>query len=768
MSDNNGMKNLVLTINKLQETFKNLNVHMDIDLPQIAVVGIQSSGKSSVLEKFIGRDFLPRGSGIVTRRPLILQLITHTDEYAKFDHTEEVFRNFEKVQKEITQETDRVVGTNKGVSNIPIVLKVFSPNVLNLTLIDLPGMTKVPIGDQPQDIEHRIRSMILDFIKKETCLILAVTPATMDLANSEALKLAREVDPNGNRTIGVITKLDLMDKGTDAVEVLENRQLPLKRGYVGVVNRSQKDIDDKKDIKIAAKAELEFFKTHPSYRHLADRMGTDYLQRVLNKQLSEHILQNLPALREKLRKLHISLEMEFKSTEVTSNVRLLNEIISKFKLDFRGELDGYGGSVTKSNELTSGTEINRIYNEELRNEDFNLNFDEDSFREEVAMTIRNTNGMYSNIFIPEKAFDKVVVTFISKMKEPCQKYVSKISSILQNNIISHTEKLSGHPELREELRKLIISYIIERESLCKERMIEMIDEEMSYINKLHDDFKMIEEKEEAVESTGDEIERKFTHIGYLYLTTGRLSRAEKFWFVLTSNSLSWYKDDTEKEVEGFVLLGNLRIADHKGLNFRLVDADGKNVFKDISALRITCKTPNEASEWVDMLQSVGVSNLKSSTMRLNGNSPESSLWHVPGVIEPQKEVEKKGLKKITNILKSKHFSSSKTPKNTRINQQVETIKNLVINYLEIVVKNAKDRIPKMITWLLITNVLNYMDQNLVAHFYENELVDYVMQKSQYEQQRIEKLQNMYKACKEALKIIDSVYGNMSKIANGAQ
>lgn len=76
-------------------------------------------------------------------------------------------------------------------------------------------MTKVPIGDQPLDIEQQIRSMILEFIEKETCLILAVTPATMDLANSEALKLAKEVDPHGLRTIGVITKLDLMDKGTD-------------------------------------------------------------------------------------------------------------------------------------------------------------------------------------------------------------------------------------------------------------------------------------------------------------------------------------------------------------------------------------------------------------------------------------------------------------------------------------------------------------------------------------------------------------------------
>lgn len=69
--------------------------------------------------------------------------------------------------------------------------------VLNLTLVDLPGMTKVPIGDQPPDIENQIRSMILQFVKRDNCLVLAVTPANSDLANSDALKIAKEVDPAG-------------------------------------------------------------------------------------------------------------------------------------------------------------------------------------------------------------------------------------------------------------------------------------------------------------------------------------------------------------------------------------------------------------------------------------------------------------------------------------------------------------------------------------------------------------------------------------------
>ena len=139
--------------------------------------------------------------------------------------------------------------------------------MLNLTLIDLPGMTKVPIGDQPKDIEKQIREMVLDYVKRENCLILAVSPANSDLANSDALKMSKDVDPMGMRTIGVITKLDLMDEGTDAREIFENKLLPLRRGYIGVVSRSQKDIDGRKDIYAALESEKNFFLNHPSYRY---------------------------------------------------------------------------------------------------------------------------------------------------------------------------------------------------------------------------------------------------------------------------------------------------------------------------------------------------------------------------------------------------------------------------------------------------------------------------------------------------------------------
>jgi len=145
------MQNLIPLINKLQDIFYKTRVPFQIDLPQIVVIGGQSSGKSSVLESIVGRDFLPRGKDIVTRRPIIIHLkqINQTkQEWAEFDHMKDQrIYDFKKVRDEIEADTERLAGKNKGISNTPIRLKIYSPNVIDLTLVDLPGIAKVPAGD---------------------------------------------------------------------------------------------------------------------------------------------------------------------------------------------------------------------------------------------------------------------------------------------------------------------------------------------------------------------------------------------------------------------------------------------------------------------------------------------------------------------------------------------------------------------------------------------------------------------------------------------
>lgn len=257
-------------------------------------------GRGSLTE---APDSLPRGSGIVTRRPLILQLINkppqangvkeeklettdkeaNHDEYGEFLHIPgERFHDFNKIRDEIVRETETKVGRNAGISAAPINLRIYSPNVLTLTLVDLPGLTKVPVGDQPKDIERQIREMVLKYISKPNAIILAVTAANQDLANSDGLKLAREVDPEGQRTIGVLSKVDLMDEGTDVVDILAGRIIPLRLGYVPVVNRGQRDIENKRPISYALEHEKNFFEGHKAYRNKASYCGTPYLARKLN------------------------------------------------------------------------------------------------------------------------------------------------------------------------------------------------------------------------------------------------------------------------------------------------------------------------------------------------------------------------------------------------------------------------------------------------------------------------------------------------------
>ncbi len=290
--------------------------------------------------------------------------------------------------------------------------------VLNITLIDLPGLTKIPVGDQPVDIETQIKDMLMQFITKETCLILAVTPANTDLATSDALNLAKQVDPDGLRTIGVLTKLDLMDEGTDARDVLENRLLPLRRGYVGVVNRSQKDIEGRKDIKAAVESERKFFLrwgfintwfsidfnafptffSHPAYRHIADRMGTPYLQKVLNQQLQNHIRETLPGLRDRLQKQVLSLEKEveqykyFRPDDPSIKTKAMLQSIQQLQQDFERAIEGSGSAVVNVLELSGGAKINRLFHERFPYEIVRMEFDEKELRREIAFAIRNIHG----------------------------------------------------------------------------------------------------------------------------------------------------------------------------------------------------------------------------------------------------------------------------------------------------------------------------------------------------------------------------------------
>ncbi|MEJ1271696.1 dynamin 3 [Cricetulus griseus] len=665
-------------------------------------------------------------------------------KYAEFLHCKgKKFTDFEEVRLEIEAETDRVTGTNKGISPVPINLRVYSPHVLNLTLVDLPGMTKVPVGDQPPDIEFQIRDMLMQFVTKENCLILAVSPANSDLANSDALKIAKEVDPQGQRTIGVITKLDLMDEGTDARDVLENKLLPLRRGYIGVVNRSQKDIDGKKDITAALAAERKFFLSHPSYRHLADRMGTPYLQKVLNQQLTNHIRDTLPGLRNKLQSQLLSIEKEveeyknFRPDDPARKTKALLQMVQQFAVDFEKRIEGSGDQID-TYELSGGARINRIFHERFPFELVKMEFDEKELRREISYAIKNIHGIRhvlgpgTGLFTPDMAFETIVKKQVKKIREPCLKCVDMVISELISTVRQCTKKLQQYPRLREEMERIVTTHIREREGRTKEQVMLLIDIELAYMNTNHEDFigfanaQQRSNQMNKKKTSGNQVIRK----GWLTINNIGIMKggSKEYWFVLTAENLSWYKDDEEKEKKYMLSVDNLKLRDvEKGFMsskhiFALFNTEQRNVYKDYRQLELACETQEEVDSW------------KASFLRA-GVYPERV---------GASETEENG---------SDSFMHSMDP---QLERQVETIRNLVDSYMAIVNKTVRDLMPKTIMHLMINNTKEFIFSELLANLYSCGDQNTLMEESAEQAQRRDEMLRMYHALKEALSIIGDI------------
>lgn len=471
------------------------------------------------MENIVGRDFLPRGSGIVTRRPLILQLINipsersdkpesdevhvpHTaasvagqQEWAEFHHQPgRKFDDFSLVKQEIEAETARIAGSNKGINRQPINLKIFSPHVLNLTLVDLPGLTKVPIGDQPSDIEKQTRTLILEYIAKPNSIILAVSPANVDLVNSEALKLARQVDPMGRRTIGVLSKLDLMDHGTNAMDILSGRVYPLKLGFIGVVNRSQQDIQSGKELAEALSAESDFFRHHPAYRNMANRCGTQFLAKTLNTTLMSHIRDRLPDIKARLNTLMGQTQQELASygnkqfSGKEHRGSLILQLMTRFASSFISSIDGTSSEIS-TKELCGGARIYYIFNEVFGNSLETIDPTHNLTVSDIRTAIRNSTGPRPSLFVPELAFDLLVKPQIKLLEAPAQRCVELVYEELIK--ICHTcgsQELLRFPRLQGKLIEVVSDLLRERLGPCSGYVESLISIQRAYINTNHPNF----------------------------------------------------------------------------------------------------------------------------------------------------------------------------------------------------------------------------------------------------------------------------------------
>lgn len=427
----------------LIDSLRALGVEQDLALPAIAVIGDQSSGKSSVLEALSGVA-LPRGSGIVTRCPLVLKLkkLEQGEEWkgkVTYKDVEVELSDPSQVEEAINKGQNFIAGVGLGISDKLISLDVSSPHVPDLTLIDLPGITRVAVGNQPVDIGHQIKRLIRTYIQKQETINLVVVPSNVDIATTEALSMAQEVDPEGDRTIGILTKPDLVDKGTEekVVDVVRNLVCHLKKGYMIVKCRGQQDILEQLSLAEALQKEQAFFKEYPHFRILLDegKATVPCLAERLTMELISHICKSLPLLENQIKNCHQSASEELQKygadipEDDNEKTYFLIEKINAFNQDITAIVQG---------EENVGEGECRLFTR-LRNEflswskEIQKNFQQgyDVLYNEVWTFEKQYRGRELPGFVNYRTFENIIRKQIKTLEEPAIEMLHKITEMVR-------------------------------------------------------------------------------------------------------------------------------------------------------------------------------------------------------------------------------------------------------------------------------------------------------------------------------------------------
>jgi GTP-binding protein EngB required for normal cell division len=483
----------------LIDELRDIGLQQHIALPRISVLGTQSAGKSSLLESIVGLDFLPRGDGVVTRRPLELRLVhvPHGEKekpYAIFDQfKDKKFFEFDKVRDMINQLTDELCGTKKDIIDKPITLTVYSHSCPDLTLIDLPGITRIAIAGQQQNIEQVTKDMSRRYCGDQRTIILCVIPANQDMSTSDSLQMAKELDPKGTRTLGVITKIDIMDKGTNAKKMLLGEEIPLRLGYVGVKGRSKFDIDNNCTVKQGLDAEKQYFASHPVYSTMPPgHVGTEILSQKLTKILFNHIRNYLPEITKEINLKMRDCEDRLKDlgTALPSTTRekihLLWGLSTRFSENFKnaisGRYDARSDSVVDQ-DISGAARIKAMFAELYGN------YIDASYRATNDYTDRDIEKamiMHEGDSIPGfpsiDAFLYLLQPQLEKLKEPAMELITYVYGFLEELALGIMNKLYARfPQILDIITDIVIRNLQSEREKTRKIVEQVIEAEESYL-----------------------------------------------------------------------------------------------------------------------------------------------------------------------------------------------------------------------------------------------------------------------------------------------
>jgi GTP-binding protein EngB required for normal cell division len=479
-----------------------------VDLPKLVVVGTQSSGKSSLLNSLIGLDILPVGKSMTTRTPLHLELIQSINEnriefgnYNNYNWITEkkILINYpnltteckEQIRMEIESQTINKAGAGLNISINPIYIKIYANNVPNLSLIDLPGLTSVAITDkgQPKDIKEQIISLVLNYIKQQNTIILAIISARPDIEADMAMELVKQADPKGERTIGILTKLDLMNEDADVSMYLDNNvcsDLKLKYGYFGIRNRSNQS----QTIQEALVIEKTYFQNHVVYKNekYKSRLGIPIVSSNLSHILVNNIKQCLPKVLQDINKKleETSVGLEELGSSVPQNkeikINIINSLLSQYIKVFIHAIEYRGSTYQTGRKIKDSFDNFRKYID-----CYNPFIDYDD--EYIVSLLKSYDGMHMSFpYLPIEVLENTLkdkkIRPIYKLYEPSQKCLQETLEILNNlnQIILEDKQISKYPNLIKTINNLILNEVLlPKLQITEQKIKELIEQEESYI-----------------------------------------------------------------------------------------------------------------------------------------------------------------------------------------------------------------------------------------------------------------------------------------------
>ncbi|XP_062406674.1 interferon-induced GTP-binding protein Mx-like isoform X2 [Sardina pilchardus] len=467
----------------LIDSLRLMGIDQDLPLPAIAVIGDQSSGKSSLLEALSGVA-LPRGSGIVTRCPLMLKLRklkggVQWRAIISFSGTRKEFTDKSQVEEQVKTAQNELAGDGVGICDELISLEILSPDVCDLTLIDLPGIARVPVKGQPEDIGDQIQVLIRRFIEKSATINLVVVPCNVDIATTEALKMAQEVDPDGKRTLGILTKPDLIDHGTEQniLDIVNNQVIPLSKGYMIVKCRGQQQIQDGIPLEEATRMERDFFSQHEYFSGLftEGKTTTQSLATKLTQELVRHIKDSLPTVSDKVRdelfasKKQMTQYTEGPPTDAPGRKRYLVDAIFRF--------------TSQINNLAAGEDnLHVALRSHFEKWLDDLERSQQPFSKEILDVVKQYDKKHRGRELPGfsdyKVFEMVVQKLVKKLQDNALYILGVIRETVHKHFVNAADPIfSNYPNLRCVTMNMIDKIQSRQEVKVEERIKEQFEME---------------------------------------------------------------------------------------------------------------------------------------------------------------------------------------------------------------------------------------------------------------------------------------------------